>query len=338
MLKRTVTAVILMPLVMMGILYLPPRVTAGIITLVLIMAGAELFGFYGIKKYDYRFLVFAIFLALLTLFLGDVLTPSEKDTSIARIMSDATGFVFYGPLVILGLAWWLMAPYFLWKYEKHNKKLSSNPLFLSLIIFAPACAVFSVYLADSTLSYRIGICYLLGMVWATDTGAYFVGKFFGKHRLAPRISPTKTIEGAIGGIVLSLIVTIVYLKFFHPKAHSMVFYLIRSVFISLWTIIGDLFESMLKRLSGVKDSGKLLPGHGGIYDRIDGLIAAIVISGITIHPETNFFDFISFVLYGLAWGAMPLGVVFGLIWVSVVAIVEVVKFIIQKSKKITDKK
>ena len=112
-----------------------------------------------------------------------------------------------------------------------------------------------------------------------DTGAYFVGKQFGKHKLAPRISPGKSIEGAIGGLVL-VIIYLVILKYFN-LADYLITYSMAFKFATILTVIsiaGDLFESWLKRVAGVKDSGSILPGHGGVFDRIDSLIAVLAIA------------------------------------------------------------
>jgi CDP-diglyceride synthetase len=120
------------------------------------------------------------------------------------------------------------------------------------------------------------------LVWATDTGAYLIGKGFGRHPLAPQVSPKKTVEGSLGGIVLSVVVAMVYWSFFGKV--SWFIYLLLAVIVGISAQIGDLFESALKRSAGVKDSGTLIPGHGGILDRFDSLIFAIplVYYGVTL--------------------------------------------------------
>lgn len=110
------------------------------------------------------------------------------------------------------------------------------------------------------------------IIWATDIGAYFVGKKFGKHKLAPDISPNKTIEGAVGGVLLALIVSFFFVEFFNPNLGGTRHHLILTMLVSLFGQIGDLVESAMKRHFNVKDSGKILPGHGGILDRFDSNI------------------------------------------------------------------
>ncbi|CAH2713254.1 hypothetical protein BACCIP111895_00389 [Neobacillus rhizosphaerae] len=112
------------------------------------------------------------------------------------------------------------------------------------------------------------ILYSLFMIWATDSGAYFIGKALGKRKLWPEISPNKTIEGSLGGVVCAVIVAILFVLFTDIKGSIIGITVVLSVFGQ----IGDLVESAFKRHFNVKDSGKILPGHGGILDRFDSLI------------------------------------------------------------------
>lgn len=115
------------------------------------------------------------------------------------------------------------------------------------------------------------IFYSLFMIWATDSGAYFIGKAFGKRKLWPEISPNKTIEGSIGGVVCALIIAILFSIFTDINA-TLLQLLVITMVLSIFGQIGDLVESALKRHYNVKDSGQLLPGHGGILDRFDSLL------------------------------------------------------------------
>ncbi len=111
-------------------------------------------------------------------------------------------------------------------------------------------------------------------IWVNDTGAYLVGSRWGKRRLAPSISPKKSVEGSIGGLLLVLLSAVVLRLLLFPELSWLSILLIATV-VAVFGTIGDLFESSLKRRAGVKDSGKLIPGHGGILDRIDSLLLAV---------------------------------------------------------------
>ena len=121
-------------------------------------------------------------------------------------------------------------------------------------------------------SYQI-ILGIFILLWTNDTGAYLSGRFFGKHKLFERISPKKTWEGAIGGGILALIVAYVISIYFTNL--TLTDWIITCGLIVVFCDLGDLIESMLKRSFGIKDSGKLLPGHGGILDRFDALLLAV---------------------------------------------------------------
>lgn len=123
--------------------------------------------------------------------------------------------------------------------------------------------------------------FALFLIWATDSGAYFVGRAVGKRKLAPHISPNKTIEGSIGGIVSAVVVALLF-YFLSDIQHSFHFgeILIISIVLSIFGQFGDLVESGLKRFYNVKDSGNILPGHGGMLDRVD--------SWLFVMPLLNF--------------------------------------------------
>jgi phosphatidate cytidylyltransferase len=132
---------------------------------------------------------------------------------------------------------------------------------------------------------------VLILVWVADIGAYFSGKAFGKHKLALRLSPGKSIEGAIGGAILVLLVALLgstilsdifpgnFFTYIEDKLGWSGMLLITLLCVAM-SIQGDLFESQLKRLAGVKDSSALLPGHGGFLDRIDALLPVLPLAGL----------------------------------------------------------
>lgn len=119
------------------------------------------------------------------------------------------------------------------------------------------------------------------LVWAADVGAYFAGRAFGRRKLAPNVSPGKSWEGVVGGVALSLVVAgIAGAWLFRLQGGAWVAFLLLCVAVVLFSIVGDLGESLLKREAGAKDSGTLLPGHGGMLDRIDSLLAALPVMAV----------------------------------------------------------
>ncbi|MCP1124735.1 phosphatidate cytidylyltransferase [Bacillus sp. AFS018417] len=140
-----------------------------------------------------------------------------------------------------------------------------------------------LYLNETRIAGIQYVFYALFVIWATDSGAYFIGKAIGKRKLWPEISPNKTIEGSIGGILCGIVVALVYNVFL--PVHSNISVLIAvTTAISVFGQIGDLVESAFKRHYGVKDSGTILPGHGGILDRTD--------SWLFVLPLLHFLHFI----------------------------------------------
>jgi phosphatidate cytidylyltransferase len=120
------------------------------------------------------------------------------------------------------------------------------------------------------------LLFAFALVWAADVGAYFAGRAFGRRKLAPQVSPGKTWEGVLGGLALSLAIAgAAGTWLFRLEGAAWLSFLLLAVAVVLLSIVGDLGESLLKRQAGAKDSGTLLPGHGGMLDRVDSLLAAL---------------------------------------------------------------
>lgn len=119
------------------------------------------------------------------------------------------------------------------------------------------------------------VIWLLIVVFANDTGAFYTGTFFGRKKLSPSISPNKTIEGSIGGAVAGMATGFIFCQLFFKDLHMSLISLPAAFVLAMAGQVGDLFESAMKRASSIKDSGRILPGHGGMLDRIDGLLLAV---------------------------------------------------------------
>jgi phosphatidate cytidylyltransferase len=189
-------------------------------------------------------------------------------------------------LLLAVIFWFFIAPFILAKGMNLSlQKLRPFYVVLGLILL-PATWFAIVFLRELGLVFLLST---MALVWVADIGAYFVGKAFGKRKLAVQISPGKSVEGAVGGLVLCYAYSLAC-TFFLPFESTIfgawairfgwVPMLLMVTLLTAFSIFGDLFESQLKRLAGVKDSSQLLPGHGGVLDRVDALIPTMPIAAI----------------------------------------------------------
>ena len=181
-----------------------------------------------------------------------------------------------GPLLILAVLFWLWAFVELLVTRSVDRgPLASRPgkLLVGFLVLLPPWLV-PVALRLEPQGEWLTL-YSLMLVWVADSGAYFAGHRFGRHKLAPSISPGKTWEGVAGGLVAVLLLAILFSEFvWHWGTANLAIWIGLSLFVALVSVLGDLFESRVKRAVGVKDSGTFIPGHGGVLDRIDAYTAA----------------------------------------------------------------
>lgn len=178
----------------------------------------------------------------------------------------------YSAWLIIGLISWLLIISAIMYYPRSqvwwgNKIITSFAGLLLLPLFAQS--LINIFLLKQGKALFI---YLLILVWAVDIGAYLSGKTWGKHKLIPAVSPGKTIEGVLGGLLLVILTALISEIYFMPVAKFR--WAMIAVIIAGMAMAGDLLISMLKRRVALKDTGNILPGHGGILDRLDSLIAA----------------------------------------------------------------
>nr|WP_294782873.1 phosphatidate cytidylyltransferase [uncultured Flavobacterium sp.] len=158
------------------------------------------------------------------------------------------------------------------------QKISTSSKYLYLLGYITLPFLFIVKISFGTHSYNPKIIIgLFVLIWTNDTFAYLVGKSIGKHKLFERVSPKKTIEGFLGGAVFAAFAGFLISKFYiQPNSEfsnqSILIWMIIALIVSVFGTIGDLIESKFKRIAGIKDSGSIMPGHGGILDRLDSVI------------------------------------------------------------------
>ena len=213
----------------------------------------------------------------------NITTPNlSKPVKISMYLISLLLFlvIYQGQILFVQLAIVLFAfvpmCFFMFTYKASGKQSTADigkALLGPIYIVIPLSMILHIDRYYPAKGY-LWIFFLLVVVFSSDTGAFYCGKLFGKHKLYKTISPGKTWEGAIGGVLCSIIAALWFLHLM-PQFQISPGLLILVVVLSVAGQIGDLVESMLKRNHGIKDSGSILPGHGGILDRIDGLLFAI---------------------------------------------------------------
>ena len=178
-------------------------------------------------------------------------------------------------LLLLVTVWWFAMPVFLRTAQPQLKESVVSPkklLVALLIVPSTIVAMFVIHSMDRGAEWLL---YSLMLVWIADSGAYFSGKRFGKTKLAPNVSPGKTREGLWGALFATAIYSILAGYYFDLLIQQWLILIGLSLLLTVLSVAGDLYESFLKREAGLKDSGNILPGHGGILDRIDGVLAVM---------------------------------------------------------------
>lgn len=194
-------------------------------------------------------------------------------------------------MLALYIEWYVYASVIFWlvislrlksiRPDNEIKTMSLQKIILGLLII-PA-AVISMWAVHKSSNGELWLMYGLALIWVADIGAYFSGKKFGKNKLAEFISPGKTIEGFTGALVLTSFYTLCSGYYFELTLVQVVILLVVSLFLTFISVVGDLYESVLKREAGLKDSGNILPGHGGMLDRIDSVLAAMPVFSVALH-------------------------------------------------------
>jgi len=263
--SRVVTASVVLPIIISIIWFLPSVTFSIVMAIFAFLALWEWSKLSGFTTFQMR--VLGCLLVFLTGFL------------ILSLLQSLGPDVLKFGLPTLVIAFWLIALISLYRFPKDNQiwKTKTVGVLTGCFLLGPTWGAI-VILKDLGPEW---VLYVLSLIWVADIAAYFVGKQFGEHKLAPRISPGKTWEGPAGGLIATLVVIVLGYLVLHPTINPLRWLLIGVVTVAS-SILGDLFESAFKRMRNVKDSGTLLPGHGGILDRIDSVMAAVPIFTILV--------------------------------------------------------
>lgn len=259
---RVITALVLLALLLPGLFYLPQAYWALLVA-----------AFIGIAAWEWGALLG--WNSRSRLALGGV--AALVCTSVSLVAPQAIGaemafepvqdwvLLTYG---VAGVFWCLVMPF--WLHKKWSL-VGVGGLLAGVVVLFPAWLAI-VQLRTLGPGVLLGI---LAIVWMADIAAYFSGKTFGKHKLAPSISPGKTWEGAIGAAVGVVIYGLVLRQIFGIEVLSLPLWILAMLAVTVVSVVGDLYESLLKRKAGIKDSSNILPGHGGVLDRIDSLTSTL---------------------------------------------------------------
>lgn len=262
--QRILTALILIPIFVLLVLLLPPIPFCILTGLVVLWAAWEWSFFLGIKKLPFNFLYLLVMLLVLLI---------SFELPIVEVLYFAAG-------------WWIFALILVALYPRGSDFWGKSILLRALMGFfvLVPCWLALNYIRNAE-NGTYSILFLFVLIWGADTGAYFVGRKWGKNKMVPAVSPGKSWQGFAGALGVTLLIAIIALLSLKLPYYMWPAAFIVSTVTVLSSVLGDLFESMLKRNVGLKDSGRLLPGHGGILDRIDSLTAAapfFAVSGILV--------------------------------------------------------
>lgn len=251
---RIFTAIVLIPTVLALLYFLSPPAFCAFLSVIALYGAWEWTRLMGVVRLAYR--VLYVIIMLLVLF-NSLFIP--------------TNFILY-----VGFIWWLVALLLVYRYPNASAWWAKSVLvrgLMGIVTIVPCWASFN-YIRNQEDGFY-AIVFLLFLICGADSVAYFVGKAYGKHKLAPLVSPGKSVEGVLGALMFAAVVAMFSLWLTRAPMNTWGFAVALCVVTVAFSVVGDLFESMLKRNVNLKDSGQLLPGHGGLLDRMDSLMAGV---------------------------------------------------------------
>ena len=250
---RIITAAILVPITLIVLFYLPPLAFFIMTSIVMFGAAWEWTGLMGLQEKSKRWLYLLAVMLLM-------------------------GWALFLPMKIIFIAafvWWIVAIVLIRIYPELGGWWGSGYILRGLmgfLVLVPCWVAINFIRNQNDGIYTLFFLFVL--IWGADSAAYFVGKKWGRTKLAPLVSPGKSREGVLGALLFSTLIAVAALYIGQFPTRMWIWAMVLSLITVMFSIVGDLFESMMKRQIGVKDSGSLLPGHGGILDRIDSLTSA----------------------------------------------------------------
>lgn len=253
--QRFITAVILGSILIFAIFKLPNSWLQIIFAAVTLLGAWEWSNLIGLKKLLLKFVYVAI-VAIVMFLVWNFVQPQYENT-----------------LLMLASLWWACVVILLALYEEawlQSAWMKKLLILSGFIVLVPAwLALVNLHKQGAEM-----LTFFICLICVADIAAYFFGKRFGKNKLAPKLSPGKSREGVIGALLSSFVMAVIGLQIFTFSQQGSLYFIGLCVLVAMLSVVGDLYESLLKRNAGVKDSGTILPGHGGVLDRIDSITAA----------------------------------------------------------------
>lgn len=272
---RILAALVMAPLAIAAMLFLPTSWLMPLAAIVFLLGLWEWLKLAGIEDALARGLLTVANLLLMVMLVWSSRSSQGYGT-----------LVLFHLAMLLGVGWWWLSLLWLrfWRWgsggEPHWRMLKLAAGTLAVVPAWCALVVIHGNPDDSALVAGIPRNHLwllaaFAMIWMADSGSYFAGRRFGKRKLAPNISPNKTVEGLAGGLLASIATGVLFALLIGVEQHTLPWVALAAAMTAAASVIGDLVESLLKRQAGAKDSGTLIPGHGGVLDRIDSVLAAL---------------------------------------------------------------
>lgn len=250
--QRLITAAVLIPIFILLVLKLSPILFCLLTGLFVVIAAYEWSGLMGVKRF-----------------------PQVLIYPVIVIWSLIISLYLYIPMVMyISFAWWIFASALVILYPRASQFWGKSIVLrgiMGLFVLVPAWLALN-FIRQVNGPYAL--IFLFVLIWGADSAAYFVGKEWGKHKLASEVSPGKTWEGFAGALFATIIIAVTVSLLLNTPAKLWISVIILSLVTVIFSVMGDLFESMLKRKEKIKDSGVFFPGHGGVLDRIDSLTSA----------------------------------------------------------------